>query len=141
MEAAFEPDGLNHDNRQASYASRAARASVSAAALKRAEMNSILANPLRGKSQKELMDLGVEYARTHALVSPEDLRAFQLGAVLAAAPEKFDECPGLTDDEREVLGKEWSQKWSQPPLMYIVIILCSTCAAVQGMGMRIDPQY
>lgn len=134
MAQAFEPDGLNHADRKTSYASRAARASVSAAALKRAEMNAILANPLRGKSQKELMDLGVEYARTHALVSPEDMRAFRLGAVLAAAPEKFDSCPDLTPDELVVLRREWTHKWSQPPLMYIVIILCSTCAAVQGMG-------
>lgn len=140
MEATFQPDGLNHENRQASYASRAARVSVSAAALKRAEMNAILANPLRGKSQKELMDLGVEYAQTHALVSPDDLRAFRLGAVLAAAPEKFDECPELTLVEQEVLRREWSQKWSQPPLMYIVIVLCSTCAAVQGMGNFTEPK-
>ncbi|KAI9690870.1 MAG: hypothetical protein M1822_008489 [Bathelium mastoideum] len=133
MEDFFQPDGLNHADRQNTYASRAARASVSAAALKRAEMNAILANPLRGKSEKELMDLGVEYAQTHALVSPEDMRAFKLGAVLAAAPNKFDNCPDLTQDELEVLRKEWSNKWSQPPLMYIVIILCSTCAAVQGM--------
>ncbi|KAL9087719.1 MAG: hypothetical protein Q9165_006486 [Trypethelium subeluteriae] len=131
--ATFEPDGLNHADRKTSYASRATRASVSAAALKRAEMNAILANPLRGKSQQELMALGVEYAREHALVEPEDLRAFKLGAVLAAAPENFDKCPNLTQDELEVLKREWTHKWSQPKLLYIVIILCSICAAVQGM--------
>jgi hypothetical protein len=108
---------------------------MSAAAIKRAEMNAMLANPLHGKSQTELMELGTEYAQTHALVAPDDLRAFKLGAVLAAAPEKYENCPDLTEDELEVLSKEWSHKWSQPKLLYIVIVLCSTCAAVQGMGM------
>ncbi|KAI9690710.1 MAG: hypothetical protein M1820_009886 [Bogoriella megaspora] len=127
-------DGYQDASRMASYTSRAARASVSAAALKRAEMNAMLANPLRFKSKEELMEMGIDYAREHALVAPDDMRAFKIGAVLAAAPEKFADCPDLTEEELTVLKKEWTHKWSQPRLLYAVIILCSMCAAVQGMA-------
>ena len=40
---------------------------------------------------------------------------------------------GLREEELEVLRKEFTNRWSQPKLLYLVIILCSTCAAVQGM--------
>jgi hypothetical protein len=33
-----------------------------------------------------------------------------------------------------VLDKEYTNKWSQPFILYLVIVLCSTCAAVQGMA-------
>jgi hypothetical protein len=53
---------------------------------------------------------------------------------LAQDPEAYDKVEGLTDEELEVLRREFTNKWSQPKLMYLVIILCSACAAVQGMG-------
>ena len=64
----------------------------------------------------------------------EDIRAFQKGAVLAQDPTKYTSVEGLTAEELAILEKEFTNRWSQPKLMYIVIILCSMCAAVQGMG-------
>ncbi len=69
----------------------------------------------------------------HALVEPEDFRAFEIGAVLAQNPKKFEAVEGLRPEELDVLRREFSSRWSQPWLLYLVIILCSTCAAVQGM--------
>lgn len=66
-------------------------------------------------------------------MEPEDFRAFELGAVLAQNPKEFENVEGLSPEELEVLRKEVSSRWSQPWLLYLVIILCSTCAAVQGM--------
>lgn len=67
------------------------------------------------------------------MVEPEDFRAFELGAVLAQNPKAYENVVGLRPEEIEVLRKEFSSRWSQPWLLYLVIILCSTCAAVQGM--------
>lgn len=80
------------------------------------------------------MKRGGRYARHHQIGDEEDIRAFELGAVLAQAPEKYESVEGLTEKELEVLRKEFTNRWSQPRLMYLVIMLCSLSAAVQGMG-------
>ena len=64
------------------------------------------------------------------------MRAFRLGAVLAAqhpAGRADDAVEGLTAREREVLEREVTHKWSNPAMLYNVIVVCSLCAAVQGM--------
>ena len=78
--------------------------------------------------------MGAKYALKHHIRDKEDVRAFRKGAVLAQDPRRFAQVQGLTGQELDVLQKEFDNRWSQPKLMYIVIILCSTCAAVQGMG-------
>jgi len=112
--------------------------SAHAAEYERKKMNAMLANPLRGYTHAQLRKMGKAYALEHALVEPEDFRAFELGAVLASGKTAFQSCEGLTDEEKAILEKELTHRWSQPKLMYLVIILCSTCAAVQGMGKSTD---
>ncbi|KAI9820607.1 MAG: hypothetical protein M1827_004976 [Pycnora praestabilis] len=107
--------------------------SVPAAERARRNLNAKLANPLAGYSHAELEDQGAQYAMKHQLGEEDDIRAFRMGAVLAQDPTKYDSIRGLDDSEREVLRKEFTNRWSQPMLMYVVIVLCSTCAAVQGM--------
>ena len=98
-----------------------------------ANKNAKLANPLAFETHQTLRKRGREYALKHFLGDEEDVRAFELGACVAQDPNKWDRVDGLNDDERQVLTKEIASRWSQPPLMYLVIVLCSTCAAVQGM--------
>jgi MFS family permease len=78
--------------------------------------------------------MGEAFVREHQIGDDEDIRAFRLGALLAQDPNRHAEIEGFNDEERQVLNKEITNKWSQPKLLYLVIILCSTCAAVQGMG-------
>jgi MFS family permease len=78
--------------------------------------------------------MGEAFVRDHQIGDDEDIRAFRLGAVLAQDPNRHAEIQGLNDEERLVLDNEIMSRWSQPKLLYLVIILCSTCAAVQGMG-------
>src|SRR4051812_14153860 len=99
----------------------------------RANINAKIANPLAGFSHKELSEKGEAYVRKFQIGDEEDIRAFRLGAILAQDPNKHAEVDGLTAEEGEVLTKEITHKWSQPRLLYLVIVLCSTCAAVQGM--------
>lgn len=100
----------------------------------RANINAKIANPLAGLSHSELSRKGESFVRKHGIGGEEDIRAFRLGAILAQDPNRHTEIDGITQEESTVLSREITNKWSQPTLMYLVIILCSTCAAVQGMG-------
>lgn len=110
------------------------RESLTAAERARRTLNAKLENPLAGLSHAALMRRGGRYARKNMIGDEEDIRAFELGAVLAQDPEGYERVEGLTAEEMEVLRREFENKWSQPRLMYLVIVLCSACAAVQGMG-------
>lgn len=128
---------LDHENvvQKRSTLSSNRRTSVTAEERRRRNAVAKLANPLAGISHDELEQMGENYARKHQMGDEEDIRAFKKGACLAQDPQKFESITGLTGQEMEVLRKEIINRWSQPKLLYVVIILCSTCAAVQGMGM------
>ncbi|KAI2695388.1 hypothetical protein DTO012A7_4051 [Penicillium roqueforti] len=66
-----------------------------------------------------------------------DIRAFELGAVLAQCPEQYANVTGLTNQEKGVLRRELTNRWSQPWKMYAVIALCSLSATVQGMDQTV----
>ncbi|PGH14762.1 hypothetical protein AJ80_05806 [Polytolypa hystricis UAMH7299] len=109
------------------------REELTAAERARRNLNAKLANPFAGLSHATLKKRGGRYARQHQIGDEEDIRAFELGAILAQDPEQYENVEGLTEEELEVLRKEFTNRWSQPRLMYLVIVLCSVCAAVQGM--------
>jgi hypothetical protein len=66
--------------------------------------------------------MGEGYARFAGLTSEEDLRAFRLGAMIAGDHNRYDAIPELTDREREVLERETTHKWSNPSMLYWVIV-------------------
>ncbi|KMP05561.1 proton myo-inositol cotransporter [Coccidioides immitis RMSCC 2394] len=109
------------------------REPLSAAERARRNINAKLANPLAGLSHAALRGRGERYARKHQIGDEEDIRAFAMGAVLAQDPKHYENMEGLTEEELEVLRHEFTHKWSQPKLLYLVIVLCSVSAAVQGM--------
>lgn len=100
----------------------------------RRSLNAKLSNPLAGFSHTELRNQGRTFAELHEMGDESDIRAFELGAVLAQAPERYADVIGLTNQEKRVLGREFTHRWSQPWKMYAVITLCSLSATVQGMG-------
>ncbi|WEW57043.1 hypothetical protein PRK78_002502 [Emydomyces testavorans] len=122
----------NPRDRQPSFVT-SQRESLSAAERARRNLNAKLANPLAGLSQAALRSRGERYARRHHIGDEDDIRAFALGAVLAQDPAQYEIVEGLTHEELEVLRHEFTNKWSQPRLLYLVIVLCSVSAAVQGM--------
>ena len=128
--ALHEHDERNHS----SLPSNRRVSSITAAERARRNVNAKLANPLAGMSHATLENMGAMYAKKHQVGDEEDIRAFRLGACLAQDPTKYDSVAGLKEQELEVLRKEFTNRWSQPRLLYVVILLCSTCAAVQGMG-------
>ncbi|EZF34252.1 hypothetical protein H101_02214 [Trichophyton interdigitale H6] len=121
----------HHTERLNSFTSR--RESLTAAERARRNLNAKLANPLAGLSHATLRSRGGRYAQKYQIGDDDDVRAFELGAVLAQDPEQFEKVEGLTKEELDVLRKEFTNRWSQPKEMYLVIVLCSISAAVQGM--------
>ncbi|KAJ5080918.1 hypothetical protein N7456_013628 [Penicillium angulare] len=109
------------------------RTAGNAAERARRNLNAKLSNPLAGFSHTELRKQGRVFALSHEIGDDEDIRAFELGAILAQAPERFPRIDALSPREKAVLRHEVEHKWSQPWKMYIVIALCSLSAAVQGM--------
>ncbi|KAF2994768.1 hypothetical protein E8E14_001894 [Neopestalotiopsis sp. 37M] len=100
---------------------------------KRLEASAKLENPLAGLSPSELARRGEEFSARHGFTDEEDVRAFRLGAMLAGNMNKYDAIDGLTEREKDVLDREITHKWSNPKMLYAVIVICSLCAAVQGM--------
>lgn len=94
-------------------------------------INSKLANPLAGYTHMELSDMGAAYAVEMGM--PELQDDFRKGAMLAQEPGAFETVPMLTNDERHVLRRELTHKWSHPLSLYHMVIMCSVAAAVQGM--------
>ena len=100
-----------------------------------------LSEPLGGLDQLELRRRGIEYAWSSSLTDSEARRAFELGAVLAQDPEAYrDDIEGLTELERSCLRREVERKWNQPKLMYMVIVICSICAAIQASTLWFCPE-
>ncbi|CAL5874040.1 uncharacterized protein PFLUO_LOCUS8326 [Penicillium psychrofluorescens] len=99
----------------------------------RRNLNAKLSNPLAGFTASELRTQGRNFAIMHEMGDTSDIRAFELGAVLAQAPERYAAVEGLTAPEKELLRREFANRWSQPWKMYAVVALCSLSAAVQGM--------
>ncbi|KAI0378313.1 hypothetical protein F5Y04DRAFT_284071 [Hypomontagnella monticulosa] len=99
----------------------------------RLEASAKLQNPLAGLTPEQLAQRGEEFCAKHGLTDEADVRAFRLGAMIAGNMNMYDTVDGLTDREKEVLDREITHKWSNPKMLYAVIVICSLCAAVQGM--------
>ena len=92
-----------------------------------------LENPLSGLSPGELAGYGERYAREHGLCSREDVRAFRLGAQVAARQTKYQSVGGLTAKEIDMMDREETHPWSLPKLVTRQIVIKSLCAIIQGM--------
>ena len=113
---------VENDARNHSMAQDRRRSSVTDANEKlRSNTNAKLANPLAYETPEELRRKGRAYAVKHFIGDEEDIRAFELGAWLAQDPMKWDKVQGLRPEERAILEKEITSRWSQPRLMYLVI--------------------
>jgi hypothetical protein len=121
------PAEIEHLNIKASGHPGQHSAASDEALRERREASQKLANPLAGLGPDQLAAMGEAYARQAGLTSDEDMRAFRLGAMIAGDATEYDGIAELTDREREVLEREMTHKWSNPSMLYWVII--STCMA------------
>ncbi|RYP68713.1 hypothetical protein DL769_005434 [Monosporascus sp. CRB-8-3] len=99
----------------------------------RLEASAKLENPFHGLTPEELGRRGEEFCALHGIEGEDDVRAFRLGAMIAGNMNRYDAVEGLTAREREALDRELTHKWRNPSTLYAVVVICSLCAAVQGM--------
>ncbi|KAM0309885.1 hypothetical protein ACHAO8_008640 [Botrytis cinerea] len=95
--------------------------------------NRILNDPLASYDEDEVEGLAEVYAREHGLSDSNDISSFKAGALLAKDPDSARARNELSREEIDYLDKEITSKWSLPSLFIKVILLCSVCAAVQGV--------
>ena len=58
---------------------------------------------------------------------------FAKGALVAQDPMCFETLGILEEHERTALRREQTHQWSQPFTLYWLVVMCSICAAVQGV--------
>ncbi|KAJ3713394.1 hypothetical protein EV361DRAFT_936800 [Lentinula raphanica] len=93
-------------------------------------VNARIQNPLHGIPKAKLMAQVEQFAREKGM--EEQLPYLRKGALLAQNPKDFENIPELDEEDRAVIRREVTHKWSQPKDMYKTVIICSIAAAVQG---------
>jgi hypothetical protein len=119
-------NGVRHDEN--------ATARRASAASRQASVSALLRNPLAGMSEGEVMRDADDFVESRGL--QEHREAFRKGALLARVTQRsngFEYIDSLSDEEKEVLRRETSSRWSQPFMLYFLVILCAGSAIVQGM--------
>lgn len=88
-------------------------------------------NPLMGHSQAEILEDAEHFAKENGL--DEYVEVIKRGALVAQNPINVDGVPGLTDEEKAALKHEIDKPWSQPFMLYYLVVMCSLAACVQGV--------
>jgi hypothetical protein len=73
----------------------------------RRSLNAKRSNSLAGFSHTQLRNQGPTFAEFHDTGDESDIRAFELGAVLAQSPERYTNFVGLTSQETKSLLREF----------------------------------
>ncbi|KAK6215303.1 hypothetical protein QIS74_08322 [Colletotrichum tabaci] len=100
----------------------------------RASTAALLRNPLVGLTPDELMAEADSFTELKGLREHQEI--FRKGAMVAQVinkPDGFESITALDDEEKAVLRKEVTHRWSQPKSLYFLCALCAGSAIVQGM--------
>lgn len=89
-------------------------------------------NPLAPIAQEQLLEDAENFARTHGLLEYVDV--IKKGALVAQNPSGFESISVLTEDEKAALRREIERPWSQPKMLYYLVLMCSLAAALQGVS-------
>lgn len=93
-------------------------------------------NPLAQRTKDELMLDVEEFCRRFDLMDFID--DFRKGALIAQSPRNAHELPDLSSEDKEILEREHTHRWSQPFTLYWLCVMCSLAAAVQGMDETVN---
>lgn len=121
--AAGETSSVQHaERRRSSFRSRQPSVAVQ------------LKNPLAGMSESDVLADVDEWVAARGL--DHERETFRRGALLARVINSegaFENINGVPEDEKEVLRREVTHRWSQPFQLYFLVVLCAGSAIVQGM--------
>ncbi|KAH8701343.1 plastidic glucose transporter 4 [Phaeosphaeriaceae sp. PMI808] len=109
------------------------RASV-ASATRKASVAAKLRNPLTGLTEEQVLADVETWCAEKGLT--QDLDSFRKGALLARVGQRedgFEYVNILSEEEKGWLRHEITHRWSQPFMLYFLVVLCAGSAIVQGM--------
>ena len=115
-------ENVTHDEHQSQR-----RASIAAVAAK-------LRNPLGGMTDDEVIKDVDTFIETRGLAHKREI--FHKGALMARVqnrPNGFEKIDMLSEEEKSWLRHEDCHRWSQPFMLYFLVVLCAGSAIVQGM--------
>ncbi|KAF9035249.1 hypothetical protein BJ165DRAFT_1511010 [Panaeolus papilionaceus] len=87
-------------------------------------------NPLHGIPRATLLRQVEQFAEEKGLADKVDL--LKKGAVLAQNPKDFEQLEELTEEDKVIIRRETTHRWSQSRDLYMTVVICSLAAAVQG---------
>lgn len=87
-------------------------------------------NPLTDIPKGQLLEDVERFANVHDL--GDALPYLSKGALVAQAPDNFENITELDDDDRQALRIENQHRWKHPKALYLTILLNSISAAIQG---------
>lgn len=97
-------------------------------------VGALVNNPLAGLSEQEILADVDTFLEERGL--QEHREAFQRGALVAQVqnqPGAFENIAMLSEEEKDILRREQTHRWSQPFMLYFLCTLCAGSAIVQGM--------
>ncbi|CAG5184730.1 uncharacterized protein ALTATR162_LOCUS11054 [Alternaria atra] len=93
-----------------------------------------LRNPLAGLTEEQVIADVDAWCVEKGL--HEDQEAFRKGALIARVGQRddgFEYVNQLSTEEKDLLRHEINHRWSQPFMLYFLVVLCAGSAIVQGM--------
>ncbi|PWY75250.1 hypothetical protein BO94DRAFT_474374 [Aspergillus sclerotioniger CBS 115572] len=99
-------------------------------------LNAVFENPLAGIPREQLLTDVESFCRQYGL--EDHLDDFRKGALISQNPKAALDLPDLTDEDKEIIRREQTHKWSQPWQLYFMAAMCSLAAAVQGMDETVN---
>ena len=100
------------------------------------KLSAAFENPLEGLSREQLFQDVEKFCQEADLM--EHLDDFRKGALVAQSPRSYGHVTELSDEDRNILDREVSHRWSQPFTLYWLVVMCSMAAAVQGMDETVN---
>jgi hypothetical protein len=101
---------------------------------RKASVAAKLRNPLTGFTEEQVLADVETWCAEKGL--SEDLDAFRKGALIARVGQRddgFEYVNILSEEEKDWLRHEATHRWSQPFMLYFLVVLCAGSAIVQGM--------
>lgn len=101
---------------------------------KDASLGTLINNPLAGMSRDEVLADVTNFVQEKGLMA--HMESFRKGALVAQVTNQdygFEKIQELSTDEKDLLRREITHRWSQPFMLYFLCTLCAGSAIVQGM--------
>ena len=85
----------------------------------RNKLNAMFENPLGGIPREQLMRDVDDFCSKFDLMQYNDV--FRKGALVAQNPQAVQKMDDLSDEEKNLLEREHTHKWSQPKTLYYLV--------------------